>query len=190
MAKEHSNTCYIFDFDDTLIKSTASCYLVKKLKDKQTQSFRVMPDEIDTLVLNKGDALNFSEFRCPIILSEAKIIAKNFNTFKALHESGALCYIISARDKPKLIRNFLNEHDVKFELDRIICISEHSFLKRIDAKKYTTQFSKLKAIALSNILKERVDITHVELYEDSSKNLLEMEHEALKMNVSTRCHKV
>lgn len=190
MAKEHSNTCYIFDFDDTLIKSTARCYLVKKLKNKQTHSFRVMPDELDMIVLNKGDVLNFSEFRCPIILSEAKLIVKNFNIFKTLHESGALCYIITARDKPKLIRNFLNEHNVKFELDRIICINEHNFLKHIDAKKFTTQISKLKAIALGDILKEHTDIKHVELYEDSSKNLEEMELEALKMNVSTRCHKV
>ena len=190
MTKEHSNTCYIFDFDDTLIKSTASCYLVKKLKDKQTQSFRVSHDELDTLVLNKGDVLNFSEFRCPVILSEAKIIDKNFNIFKALHESGALCYIITARDKPKLIRNFLNDHNIKFELDRIICINERNFLKRKEAKKVTTEISKLKAIALGNILKEHDEITHVELYEDSSKNLIEMESEALKMNVSTRCHKV
>ena len=190
MAKEHSNTCYIFDFDDTLIKSTARCYLVKKLKNKQTHSITVRQDELDTLVLNKGDVLNFSEFRCPIILSKAKIIDKNFNMFKSLHESGALCYIITSRDKPKLVRNFLNEHNVKFELDRIICINEHHFLKRLDAKKSTTEISKLKAIALGNILKEHDEITHVELYEDSSKNLLEMELEALKMKVSTRCNKV
>jgi len=99
----------VFDFDDTLVSTTANVYITHKNGKKLTLS----PAEYAVYKPKLGDEFDFHEFDGP--LKEPKVIKKNFDLFIQVLKKSALgrrTSILTARAAHKPIQNFFKQFGI------------------------------------------------------------------------------
>jgi hypothetical protein len=146
MNKLKQHNLYIFDFDDTLVRTTAKIYV-----HRGDQTFGLNPKEYKSFKTNKGDVLDFHEF------DDVKDGTPIASTMKAMEfaistEGVENVHIVTARAYAEPVRRFLGA--------KIPAVPEV----------HAVSGAENKASWLVNKLSRKV-YTNVIVYEDSRENL-------------------
>jgi len=117
--------CYVFDFDDCLVKTTGKIYIYKN--NKQIKS--ITPAEFNTYKKKKGETYDTRDFRDPRIILAAepyKMWGMLEGTYKKNEVNGgdSIFYILTARSPASQspIQTLLKRNGIFIPLDRIITI--------------------------------------------------------------------
>jgi len=149
-----SNTLYIFDFDDTLVDSGAQVKVVRADGTEDFYSSRQYRD-YDRKYKQPGDMLNFDEF--DVDPPDASVIQGPWNAFvsslKSLGPQNVM--ILTARANPVPVAEFLTKAGI-------------SPLPAIEAVGDSDPDAKKRKVAE---YVERLKITDIYLWEDSSNNI-------------------
>lgn len=116
---------YIFDFDDTLVKTEAKVHIYKD--GRRIKS--LTPEEYNTYKLKKGETQNMDDFVDPRIIMAAKPYKMwpalaNIDNAKKQGRSTSDIYILTARaPQARLaIHNFFRRQGIDIPLKHIICV--------------------------------------------------------------------
>lgn len=104
-----NNKLSVFDFDDTLVATTARVYVTHKTGEKSIFN----PAEYAVYSPQEGDEFDFHEFDGP--LKDPKVIKKNFDLFiRVLNKSrkGRRTVILTARAAEKPIKTFFKQFGI------------------------------------------------------------------------------
>jgi len=124
-AKTIKPHAYIFDFDDTLVKTDAKTHVLKN--GKRIKS--LTPAEYNTHKLKKGEVYDRADFVDPRFILDA-IPYKMWDMLKGLYNRNkikgedSVFYILTARSPASQhpIRSFLKNNDIIIPLEHIITI--------------------------------------------------------------------
>lgn len=111
----------IFDLDDTLIVTSSK---IRVFNPATGFSVELTPREFNEFKYRDGDEMDFSDFRDLEILKAGHIIEWVFNILKRTVSKGDPVGIITARDNPKLIYDFLDYHGVSINPSYIFAINQ------------------------------------------------------------------
>lgn len=116
--KARKDSAYIFDLDDTLIK-TASHIIVR---DRYTGDF--IRSQMSLTIDKETEEFDFSEFRKAHYLSNAELLPA-FDKLYKLYEQQANIYILTARghDSVDIIHDFLKNHLIKIPMFNIMTVN-------------------------------------------------------------------
>jgi len=153
-----SNVLYIFDFDDTLVDSGAKVKVVRADGTEDFYSSRKYRD-YDRKYKQPGDQLYFDEF--DVYPPEASVISSTWSSFVSALSSAGRDYvmILTARANPVPVANFLSEMGV-------------TTMPIIEAVGDSDPDAKKRKVAE---YVERLQITEIHLWEDSSNNIRAIE---------------
>lgn len=116
---------YIFDFDDTLVKTNAKVHVYKS--EKKVKS--LTPGEFNTYKQKPGEKYDMSDFIDPRIIDKARKFKmwpalENISNAKKMGRSTSDIFILTARS-PKAhqaIHNFLTREGIEIPMENIICV--------------------------------------------------------------------
>jgi len=158
-----TNKAYVWDFDDTLVKTSAKVHIVKNERIIKS----LTPEEYNTYQPTPGETTDMSDFVDPrIIMSAEKYkmwpALKNVDMAKKSGRSSSDIYILTARSpKAQLpIYNFFKREGIDIPLENIITIGN-------DSGEYY-DIAAVKKEILSNLAKE---YDKVMFFDDSQKNI-------------------
>jgi len=116
---------YIFDFDDTLVKTDAKVHVYKG--DKKVRS--LTPEEFNTYKQEPGERYDMSDFTDPRIIDKARKYKmwpalENISNAVKMGRSTSDVYILTARSpKAQLpIHNFLTRQGINVPIENVICV--------------------------------------------------------------------
>lgn len=162
-AKTVPAKAYIFDFDDTLVKTTAKVHVYKD--DRRIRS--LTPTEFNTYKQKSGETYDMSDFTDPrIILNAEKFkmwpALENISNAKKMGRSTSEIYILTARsEKAQMaIHTFLERNGIEMPLDHVITIGLDSGGEQDIAGD--------KEKVLKDLKKKYADIT---FFDDSEENV-------------------
>jgi hypothetical protein len=154
--------CYVFDFDDVLVKTLALIYVKKEDAIIQKLSSR----EYTTHKLNEGEYYDFCEFHDPTFIESASEHIM-FNTLININNaikngtSSSSVFILTAREtKVKLaIHSYLDLRGITcVPMENIIIVGDNKDMSTADSKK----------IELERLLDQQYDIT---FFDDDIRNI-------------------
>jgi len=153
---------YVFDFDETLVQTTAKTHVYKNGKLIKS----LTPKEHNTYKLKKGEEYDTRDFRDPRIILAATPY-KMWDTFKSLYNKNKISgedsvfYILTARSSASQypIHSFLKKNDIFIPLDHIITIGNDEGIE-IDTAKDKGE-----------VLKVLVTMYEVYFFDDSEDNI-------------------
>lgn len=148
-ARRESREIHVFDFDDTLVKTSSRI----KVTQKDGKEFFLTPMEYAKYSSNPGDAFDYSEFE---EVTKPLLVPRTFLKLKkAIQESGVKnVFILTARGNPDPIRKFLDS--VGVENIRIFAVG--------------TSNPQAKADVIEDEVVNR-GIRRVYFYDDAAKNI-------------------
>jgi len=118
---------YVFDFDDTLIKTSAKVYIYNN--NKLIKS--LTPAEYNDYKLQPNDELNFDDFNNPLFILRGKKykmwpVLQNIYNAKKTGRSNSDIYILTARsEKSKYtISSFLHRNGIILPIENIFTIGD------------------------------------------------------------------
>jgi hypothetical protein len=151
-----SKTLYIFDFDDTLVRSDAQVEVLHK--SGNTSSLNSA--EFAKYTPQQGDEFNFSEFEISPI--EGELILPVFKRLQSVLQNEGLTYvsILSARENPVPIRKFLTSHGIP---------------KNIAIGTVGSADPEAKGQFIKKKLRSGI-FEHVHVFEDNAKNLVSIKN--------------
>ena len=124
-AKRVPVKAYVFDFDDTLVKTDAKVHVMKG--GKRIKS--LTPEEFNTYHQKSGESYDMSDFVDPRIINNARKYKmwpalENINNAKKQARSNSDIFILTARSpKAQLpIHNFLTREGIDIPLENVITI--------------------------------------------------------------------
>ena len=128
-AKTVPAKAYIFDFDDTIVKTDAKVYVL--VNGKKVKS--LTPTEFNNYSLQSGESYDVSDFTDPRIILNAKKYKlwpalENISNAKKMGRSNSDIYILTARSKKAQIpiHTFLERNGIDIPLDQVITIGVDS----------------------------------------------------------------
>jgi hypothetical protein len=155
--------CYIFDFDDTLVKTSAKVHIYKD--GRRIKS--LTPEEYNTYEPLPGETTNMDDFIDPRIIMNAKKYKmwpalKNIDMAKKSGRSDSNIFILTARSpKARLpIWNFLTREGIEIPEENVITLGSD------DGEYYDIAAAKRKVLKL---MSDDYDIVH--FFDDSKKNI-------------------
>jgi len=120
---------YIFDFDDTLVKTDAKVHVIRD--GKRIKS--LTPTEFNHYVSQPGETLDLEDFVDPRIIMNAKKYKmwpalQNIDSARKMGRSLSEVYILTARSQraQQAIHNFLTRNGIDIPLENIITIGTDS----------------------------------------------------------------
>lgn len=117
----NKTTAYIFDFDDTLIFTTAKILVRNKITNNIIKTLFTAEFNNAEYTLKDSEIFDFSEFSNDDIVQNEQP-TPIISIFKSLYNAGYECFIVSNRQNPQSIFKFLiGEGIINFPSDRIIC---------------------------------------------------------------------
>jgi len=157
------NKAYVFDFDDTLVKTDAKVHIYKDGKKIKS----LTPEEYNFYTPAKGESTNMDDFIDPRIIMNARKYKmwpalKNIDMAKKSGRSNSDIYILTARSpKAQLpIHAFLTREGIEISLENVITLG------RDDGSYYDIAGAKKK------VLGDMADeYDQVLFYDDSHKNI-------------------
>ena len=151
MHNEVSNTVLkIFDFDDTLVHSTANIIVYRE----NGAVDHISSAEFRDVDLSNNDILDFSEFEIyPPGLEPGPAMADFVDSMK---KDPSLVYVVSARENKRPIHAALKDLGVPIKMNHIYAVGSANPQKKYDA---------VKAIASS------INPSGIFVYEDNAKNI-------------------
>jgi len=155
--------CYVMDFDDTLVKTSAKVHVYKD--GRRINS--LTPEEYNFYKPKKGETTNMEDFIDPRIIMNAQKYKmwpalKNIDMAKKSGRSSSEIYILTARShKAQLaIHNFLTREGINMPLENVITLG------RDDGEHYDIPAAKKKVLS---DLADKYD--QVLFFDDSHKNI-------------------
>jgi phosphoglycolate phosphatase-like HAD superfamily hydrolase len=116
---------YIFDFDETLVKTDAKVHVYNG--DKKVRS--LTPEEFNTYKKKLGERYDMSDFTDPRIIDKARKFKmwpalENISNAVKMGRSTSDIYILTARSpKAQLpIHNYLTRQGINIPIENVICI--------------------------------------------------------------------
>jgi len=157
-AKTVFNYCWVFDFDETLVKTKAKIkvfkngVLVKSLTSKELKSFKKQP----------GEKTDFSEFTDKELIMDSTKYKAWLVLKKISDEDTDDIYILTGRDSEvkAYIYEFLKKNGIKIKFQNIITVG--------DLRKYNGDIGKEKAIILRELSKK---YDKIYFYDDDPRNI-------------------
>jgi len=154
---------YIFDFDDTLVKTDAKVHIV--MNGKRVKS--ITPTEFNNYSLEPGESYDVSDFGDPRIILNAKKFKmwpalENISNARKMGRSNSDIYILTARSQKAQapIHTFLERNGIDIPLDQVITVGLDS------AEEQDIAGDKEKV--LRELKKKYADIT---FFDDSEENI-------------------
>jgi len=154
---------YIFDFDDTLVKTEAKVHIVKNRKRIKS----LTPEEYNFYKPSKGESTDMSDFADPRIIYNASKYKmwpalQNIDMAKKSGRSNSEIFILTARSPAAQmpIYNFFKREGINIPLDHIICIGN-------DGGEYYDIAARKKEVL--HDFADKYDIVH--FFDDSEKNI-------------------
>ena len=188
---------YIFDFDDTLVRSSAQYILMKDNKPVRT----LTESERGTLKLNQGESLNFDQFEDLAYLRDVELLDSYYRLLR-FYNLGSDFLILTSRATRDVLISFFHNRGIELLPEQVICInSPDSGLSGSNSeRKQSVLRSILKSENLQNSFQTKSTIdaalnrtqseqknqtenqsySEVEIWDDSDANLnalKELEHE-------------
>ena len=116
---------YVFDFDDTLVKTDAKVHIYKD--GRRIKS--LTPEEFNTYNLQPGETQNMEDFTDPRIIMKARKFKmwpalENISNARKMGRSSSDIFILTARSpKAQLpIHNFLTSEGIDIPLENVITV--------------------------------------------------------------------
>ena len=157
------NKAYVFDFDDTLVKTDAKVHIYKNGRKIKS----LTPEEYNFYTPSKGESTNMDDFVDPRIIMNAKKYKmwpalKNIDMAKKSGRSNSEIFILTARSpKAQLpIHNFLTREGIEMPLENVITLG------RDDGEYYDIAGAKEKVLS---DMADKYD--QVLFFDDSHKNI-------------------
>jgi len=154
---------YIFDFDNTIIQTTARIKVICSRSKNVIQA--LTSEEFNTYIKEDDHFLDFKEFECPEILRNEIIHEKIFQSLKKKYDRGEKIAIVSARGSSELIHSFLLDAGINLVREMVIAIHEIGFPHQGSIKER-------KRKVVENFIKS--GSTKIEFIDDSMDNLNEI----------------
>ena len=155
-------TAYVFDFDDTLVKTQAMIHIIKD--GKRIKS--ITPEEYNVYDLAPGESCDMTDFTDPRIIYAAEKYKswaelENVNKSIKFGKSDSIIYILTARSPVSQapIFNFLKRNKINIPLENVITIGND------EGVKINTAVEKKK------ILEVIAEIYNVYFFDDSDENI-------------------
>lgn len=124
-AKTVKNKAYVFDFDDTLVKTTAKVHVYRD--DQKVKS--LTPEEYNFYHPESGERFDMSDFRDPRIILAAKKYKlwpaiENISNAKKMGRSDSDIFILTARSPAaqQPIHTLLHRNGIDIPLDNILTV--------------------------------------------------------------------
>jgi phosphoglycolate phosphatase-like HAD superfamily hydrolase len=162
-AKRVPYKAYIFDFDETLVKTDAKVHIIKA--GKRIKS--LTPIEFNHYVSQPGETLDLEDFVDPRIIMNAKKYKmwpalQNIDSARKMGRSSSDIYILTARSPraQQAIHNFLTRNGIDIPLENVITVGTDS------DESYDIAAEKGKVLQM---LKDRY--SDVFFYDDSPDNI-------------------
>ena len=166
--KDFNKIAYIFDFDDTLVKTNANIYILKRGKITK----KITPNELNNYILKKDEEFDFKDFSDPLLILSAKKYKEwptllNVYKNKIMYHLNVDIYILTARDnKSKYpILTLLKRNNIIIPENNIITIGDEI---RSSQKNRKTIIPKLKYKYLKKLSKY---YNKLYFYDDSKDNI-------------------
>jgi hypothetical protein len=163
---ESAHNAYIFDLDDTLIKSL--CKILVR-KDGEVVA-RLTPEEFNTYKLNPGESFDFVEFQSMEMLKKTGRkykywgVAQNVNNAIQTRRTNSILYILTAR--PHYVAKDLHWYLVGMGLTELKASNVYAIGDLGKAK----TIAELKRETIEDI-KDRHKVAKVFFFDDDDKNL-------------------
>ena len=162
-AKRVPVKAYVFDFDDTLVKTDAKVHVMKNGRKVKS----LTPEEFNTYKQKPGESYDMSDFTDPRIINNARKYKmwpalENISNAKKQARSNSDIFILTARSPAAqlAIHNFLTREGIEIPLEHIICIGFE------DGREH--DIAAAKEDALKELKDRYVDIM---FYDDSEDNV-------------------
>lgn len=162
-AKRVPYKAYLFDFDDTLVKTDAKVHVYKD--GKRIKS--LTPTEFNHYVSQPGETLDLEDFVDPRIIMSAKKYKmwpalKNIDAARKMGRSSSDIFILTARSPraQQAIHNYLTNNGIDIPLENVITIGTDS--------DETYDIAKEKGKILQGLKDQYTDIF---FYDDSPDNI-------------------
>ena len=107
VTKHSSKKLWVFDFDDTLVKTDAKVHVI----DAEGAAFDLTPGEFAVYEKFEGDVFDYTDFQKLINPRAIKWVNKILHNVHAHHGPGAIV-ILSARSSPIPIEQFLHDSEL------------------------------------------------------------------------------
>lgn len=124
-AKRVPIKAYVFDFDDTLVKTDAKVHIYKDGRKIKS----LTPSEYNEYELQPGESQNMDDFIDPRFIMNARKFKmwpalRNIDVARKMGRSDSDIYILTARSPRarQAIHNFLSQESIDIPIDNIICI--------------------------------------------------------------------
>lgn len=116
-----TKAAYIFDFDDTLIFTTAKIYVRKISDNSVVKSYSTIEyNNLENPELDEEHYYDYSEFKALQLLKNEKP-TPFLEMFGAMVRAGYDCYILTSRQIPADIEMYLIYHSIPVNPNNIIC---------------------------------------------------------------------
>ena len=166
MLESFSDNAYVFDVDDTLVKTDAKV-IVKDDKGNIIQ--KLTPAEYNTYKKQPGENLDFSEFESSEIFQKTALPTRYFKIIQTISDaikdkkSNSFIYILTARgNKVKdAIYNYLTQRDIQVRPIEIHTIGDNRDVPIADLKKDVLQ--KIRNKHIGNVVFFDDDHKNIEL---------------------------
>lgn len=155
---------YIFDFDDTLVKTDAKAHVYRDGRKVKS----LTPTEFNTYKRSPGETYDMSDFKDPRIILNARKYKmwpalENINSARKMGRSNSDIFILTARTSEAQlpIYNLLTRNGIDIPLENIITVGNSSIKDEFDiAAAKEKELRKLKDL-YANIM----------FYDDSEENI-------------------
>ena len=192
---------YVFDLDDTLIKTNAKIYLYDNDDQYHSEYSSFELKDAKSWInekLEEGYKLNFDEIgedqeKSYHYLKNGEIIDKYFNKFHELYIRGEDIFILTGRgNDPEIIKRVFEENwSILIDLNKIITVANKNTFDKIKNEIYDNYYehpilesfftkesplgsiNKKKKLCLFYIIQNGYD--HIEFYDDDIHNYMEAE---------------
>jgi hydroxymethylpyrimidine pyrophosphatase-like HAD family hydrolase len=153
-------TAYIFDLDDTLVRTNAKIHVFCRRTEKLLHS--LSPSDYNIFDKEDHHILNFEEFDDLEILLEGTMIQENLDKLMEAHRLGFPIGIITARSHYASVAFFLKAKRIPVELDMLYVVND-------PIKNFTGDVPSRKKQAFEDLV--RKGFNSFVYYDDDEKNI-------------------